>query len=101
MVIKDSPYHRSDSEELSLTDSLAVDRTILANERTLLAYLRSGVAMILTGVTFIAVFPSGYVAWLGMGCIPVGVVVVVVGVLRWVGMRQSIGCLGDQLKGEP
>ena len=46
--------------ELSLSDHLARERTMLANERTLLAYLRSSFALLAAGGTLLKLFPEDY-----------------------------------------
>lgn len=74
-----NPYGRFQDRELTLTDYLAIDRTVLANERTALAYGRTVLAMVIVGGSCIklfdawsmvvigAVFLAGSVgvAWLG------------------------------------
>ena len=51
--MRQSPYSHYGSQALSLTDHLAIDRTILANERTLLAYLRTALGLVVIGATFL------------------------------------------------
>ena len=44
-----NPYEAFRGHKLSLTDYLAIDRTILANGRTLLSYARTSPAMLAVG----------------------------------------------------
>jgi putative membrane protein len=89
----ENPYHRFRADQLILRDLLAVDRTALANERTLLAYLRTAFALLIAGVSFIKLefFQSDIsVVVLGWVCLPVGVVVAIVGIWRYVVMYRNI-----------
>ena len=49
-------------EGIDRRESLALERTKMANERTFLAFLRSGFVILVGGVTFLKVFPG--VPWL-------------------------------------
>jgi putative membrane protein len=84
-------YSRFDPEELILRDELALDRTRLANERTLLAYLRTSIMLLVSGGTIIKLFgdQTEYVvaAWIIMA---MGVVVGVVGFVRFISVSRSI-----------
>jgi len=93
-----TPYSRFSSDQLILRDELAIDRTILANERTLLAYLRSGVALLIAGVSIIHFSTERWFLIVGFACLPVGVVVGVIGALRYRTMNRSIGSLRRKLK---
>lgn len=93
--MKDSPYARFANGQLILRDELAVDRTLLANERTLLAYLRSAVALVIAGVSIMHFSTAGWFWWIGVACIPVGVIAGVVGVMRYRTVDRSISRLRD------
>jgi putative membrane protein len=88
--MKDSPYSRFDTHELILRDELAIDRTLLANERTLLAYLRSGVALLIAGISMIYFSQESWFWAVGIGCIPSGIIIGIIGVTRYRKMNQSI-----------
>ena len=60
-----NPYTRFSSRSLTLTDYLAIDRTILSNERTLLAYGRTALAQIIIGGSALKFFDSPLLAVLG------------------------------------
>ncbi|MFA5688968.1 MAG: DUF202 domain-containing protein [Kiritimatiellales bacterium] len=83
-------YSRFNHADLILRDELAIDRTQLANERTLLAYLRSAVALIIAGATIMN-FSKEFWFWLtGAVCIPFGIIVSIIGILRYRNMNRSI-----------
>ena len=92
-----NPYRRFKPEELLLRDEFAIDRTLLANERTLLAYLRSGVALILAGVTFIHFAQDQWFKTVGILCLPAGIVIMLVGGVRYRKMSSSIAATRIQL----
>lgn len=96
--MNDSPYGRFDGEELILRDELAIDRTLLANERTLLAYLRSGVALLIAGVSIMHFSAAGWFFAVGVGCLPTGVVVAMIGIHRYRKMNRAITIVRRQAK---
>lgn len=79
-------------DELILRDHLAIDRTVLANERTFLAFIRTGLAFLVLGLTFLqfAPEPTLLVNVSGYGFILLGVVICVVGIIRYFTMRRSL-----------
>jgi len=89
----DPIYSRFGASTLILRDELAIDRTILANERTLLAYLRSGVALLIAGVSIMHLAQAVWFWWVGLGCIPLGLAAVVVGVARYRVMGRAIAAV--------
>jgi putative membrane protein len=68
---------------MTLSDTLAIQRTQLANERTWLAYVRTGLTFFVAGVSFVQFFSAGLVRCIGWTFIPVGVVTLVVGYRRY------------------
>jgi putative membrane protein len=58
-----NPYERFRGKELTLSDYLAIDRTILANERTALANGRTFLAMIIIGGSLIKFFDT-WIMWI-------------------------------------
>lgn len=86
-------YEKFVSDELILRDELAIDRTLLANERTLLAYLRSAMSLVLVGITFIHLFETGIVVYVGIFCIPFGLLVGVFGMKRYRRMDKDLSIL--------
>ena len=93
----ETPYSRFGNTELILRDELAIDRTMLANERTLLAYLRSAVALLIAGVSIIHFSHGGWFFVFGVVCLPGGLIVALVGLLRFRGMNRSIAAIRKQL----
>lgn len=83
-------YQKFRSEDLILRDELAIDRTLLANERTLLAYLRSGVALMLAGVSLFHFSEAKWFQIIGLSCVPAGVIVMLIGALRYRQMNNRI-----------
>jgi putative membrane protein len=65
----------------------------LANERTLLAYLRSGMALVIAGVTIIHFSQEGWFQMIGICCIPIGLVVGIIGIQRYRKMNRSISLI--------
>ena len=96
-----NPYERFRDTQLILRDELAIDRTVLANERTLLSYLRAGITLLLAGVTLLNFFHSGYLFYVSLICMPLGLATTILGVMRFRKMAESIDivrCRIDQNK---
>jgi len=85
-----NPYERFSGNDLILRDELAIDRTILANERTVLAYLRVAISLILVGITFVHLFETELLGYVGLVCVPFGVVVGIFGYVRYRKMDKGI-----------
>jgi putative membrane protein len=67
--------------------TLAFQRTILANERTLLAYIRTALALLILGISLLQFFASFWMQGAGWMCILSGVGLLAVGFARF--RRQS------------
>lgn len=75
----------SPEEHRTLADSLAVDRTLLANERTGLAYLRTALGIVLGGLAVFRFFErQRHDVYEMMGILAL----VGAAVLAWVGIRN-------------
>ncbi|MDF3129315.1 DUF202 domain-containing protein [Kiritimatiellaeota bacterium B1221] len=85
-----TPYSQYSRKDMILRDELAVDRTLLANERTLLAYLRSAVALIISGFSIMHFSEAHWFWWLGVACIPSGLLVGIWGAARFRMMSRAI-----------
>ncbi len=83
-------YSRLKSRELTLTDYLAIDRTVLANERTALAYARTVLAMVVIGGTCIKLFDAWYMWAIGAAFIAGALVVAVFGWRRYHRTRRDL-----------
>lgn len=94
MCTSDIPYAQSSKEELILRDYLAAQRTVLANERTLLAYTRTALTLLIGGVTFIEFFGQVAAHALGWVFLPAAGLTVVVGVLKYRRMKDSLVRIG-------
>lgn len=84
------PYQRYCKEDLILRDYLAIDRTILANERTLLAYVRTALSLFVAGISFVKFFDSLPMTVVGWVMVPVGIAVLVIGIIRYQQMRVAM-----------
>ncbi|MCI0491501.1 MAG: DUF202 domain-containing protein [Planctomycetes bacterium] len=84
-------YERFESNELTLRDRLAIDRTRLANERTVLSYLRAAFMLLVAGATVIKLFGDSHAAVAtGWALIAIGVGVALFGGRRFAAMRRAI-----------
>ena len=83
-------YIGMSSGQLILRDYLAAGRTDLANERTFLAYIRTALAVFAAGVTFVHFFDSIWLEIVGWAIVPIGVVLLAVGVIRYKRMKRMI-----------
>lgn len=63
--------------------NLATERTELANERTLLAYGRTAFSMIVVGLSLLEFFDRARYQWVGIALIPLGVLVAIIGYVRY------------------
>jgi putative membrane protein len=84
------PYGEFSPEQLVLRDHLAVERTVLANERTLLAYVRTALAVLVVAASLIKFFKTEFFEVIGWVLIPVGLALIVLGVLRY---RAIAACI--------
>ena len=88
--MKHSPYSGYSKKDLMLTDLLAVDRTILANERNLLAYIRTSLGFLIAGATLIHFFKILLLQITGWVLIPLGFIILLVGIKRYRSVKYSI-----------
>ena len=91
------PYDRVSKDDLILRDELAIDRTALANERTMLAYMRTGLALVITGASIWHLVPSGWFRYLGFALIPLGLIVNVIGLVRFLRVRATLRRCGNTM----
>jgi putative membrane protein len=96
-----NPYSRFKGKELSLSDHLAIDRTILANERTLLAYGRTALALVIVGGSCIQFFEARWLEVLGGSFILAAVAVAIRGWERYHRMRAYVAAALDARTGNP
>lgn len=91
--MSDSPYKAIEPEALSTADLLAIGRNKMANERTLLAYVRTFLSFIVAGVSLIQFFNVASFVLLGYLLIPVGVIIMVIGVFRFRKAKRELNDL--------
>lgn len=96
-----NPYEKFRGRELTLTDYLAIDRTVLANERTALAYARTALAMIVIGGTAIKFFTQWYMWAIGGVFIAGAAVVGAIGARRYLATARSLATALEQQTGDP
>jgi putative membrane protein len=83
-------YDRFVGGRLNLREHLAAARSILANERTFLAYQRTAVTTFAAAASFIKFFNNPILEIIGWLLMPVSGITAVLGVVRYVRMRESI-----------
>jgi putative membrane protein len=96
----DDPYARFQREELSLTDELAIDRTVLANERTLLAYIRTALGFLVLGLTFHHFLEQVAYHILGFTFMGFAAVLFTFGIVRFLQVRRSLRIARGRRKSE-
>lgn len=84
---------------LSLSDRLAISRTELANERTMLAYVRTALALAAGGVALVEVFTSPALVAFGWLLLPVGALVLLLGIMRFRKARRALRALEADAEG--
>jgi putative membrane protein len=85
-----NPYDQFLTTHLILRDQLAIDRTVLANERTFMSYCRTSLALIFSGAGSIRFFDMFYADVAGWFLIALGLIVAVIGSLRFIVMNKKI-----------
>jgi putative membrane protein len=85
-----SPYTRFHSDELTLRDVLAVDRTLVANERTLLGYIRTTLALLAGGASLLHFFEGSLTTVSGIALLASSVPVFVLGVRHYIVRRRTL-----------
>lgn len=90
MKIYNGLYKNLISKNLSLTDQLAATRSILANERTFLSYQRGALTFAVAGLTLIKFFDWFWIVVIGWSFLPLGLVLVFIGVIRYRRMLKLI-----------
>jgi inner membrane protein YidH len=97
--IKNNLYQKFIEKQLPLGDQLAAARSILANERTFLSYQRTALTLAVAGFSFIKFFDTEFFEIVGWVFIPSALVTVILGIFRYVKMRDLIRNL-EMEKGE-
>lgn len=82
------------SKPISVSDCLAVERTVMANERTLLAYVRTSLGVLVVAITVIKFFQSQGMVILGYLLLVTGIVCATIGLMRFTEMMHRLNELG-------
>jgi putative membrane protein len=85
-----SSFPKSAKEVPVLRDHLADNRTVLSNERTFLAYMRTALSLFAVGVTFVKFFGHVLIEIVGWVLIPSGVLVFIIGFIKYKRMKNLI-----------
>ena len=92
-------YEKVIWRELPLSDQLAAVRSILANERTFLSYQRTALTLAVAGFSFIRFFDYDLIVFIGWIFLPAALITVILGVIRYLKMRDMISNLeSDHVK---
>ena len=78
------------NKDLVLREYLALERTKLGNERTLLAYIRTGLYFLVAGSTLGQVMETTFWKTIGDPLLYTGVLIMVLGVWRFIRVKNSI-----------
>lgn len=76
--------------ELILRDTLAIDRTRLANQRTLLAFVRTGLYLCFTGIGIFHINKDDTLDWLAWTAIGIGIFIAIIGLINYLKMAKKI-----------
>ena len=94
------PYSHVETEDLTLRDLLAVDRTIAANERTLLGYLRTSLALVATGGSLLHFVDETWALATGLALIASGVPLLGFGMSSYLRRRRALLPLMNRKRSE-
>lgn len=79
--------------KLILRDTLALERTKMANQRTLLSYIRTGIYFSITGMgilKFGKIDWQTFLDWVGWGLIGLGILTAILGLFIYRRMAKEI-----------
>jgi len=79
-----------DENRLPITDTLAVERTRLANERTLLAYVRTFIILLSSGLAIVQLNFLHRINYLGIALLTIAPLVLTVGLVSFFHMRKKL-----------
>ena len=92
----EKPYSKFTEEKMILRDYLAADRTVMANERTFLAYIRTALSIFAVGASFLQFFNSRVIQIVGWIFIPVGIIIFIIGLIKYWHMKNLIDKIKKQ-----
>jgi len=90
--------NKKEKAQLILRDTLALDRTKLANQRTLLSYIRTGIYFIMTAIGLSYLGKNTGFGWAEWALTGVGIVAVVIGFVSYFVIRKKINSAYDGSK---
>ncbi len=94
-------YQNYHSNELKLSDVLALDRTRLANERTFLAYLRAAIMLGVSAVSILKLLPdSPTLVTLAWVMLPASILLAIFGGIRSARLALSLRRLEEASTGK-
>jgi putative membrane protein len=79
-----------ENNKMKLSDSLAVQRTILANERTILAYLRTFIGMVGSGAALLKLIDFEWTRPIAFILIFLAPVILVIGLFRYFNTARTM-----------
>ena len=85
------------SNQENKRDRIDVYRTFQANERTLVEYLSTGLCLLVAGIVIVCMSHEYRFEAAGIGCMPVAVIIAVVGMARFRNMKKHITHIQEQL----
>lgn len=85
-----SPYTRFASDQLSLRDVLAVDRTVVANERTFLGYIRTTLALLAAGGSLLHFVDATWSLVSGLALVAASAPMFAIGLRHYVVRRSAL-----------
>ena len=89
IIKKYAPEH-PDTNDLILRDTLAIDRTRLANQRTFLSFVRTGIYFIATALGIFHLQKTGSLNWLAWSFVVIGSTSILTGIINYFVMRKKI-----------
>ncbi|MGB9771784.1 MAG: DUF202 domain-containing protein [Candidatus Kapaibacteriota bacterium] len=89
-LLTDDLFKKFVEKELNLNDQLAAIRSILASERTFLAYQRTALATLAAGLTLLQFFQNIWFQLVGWALIPIAIITVSIGFVRYRKTRRYI-----------
>lgn len=89
------PYYK---DKLSLSEQLALDRTILANERTFLSYMRTSLTIFVVGISFIELLDSPIIEIIGVIFLPIALSIFILGVKIYLKIRKELYNMREKIE---
>lgn len=93
-------YRFTNKEEIILRDFLAMERTRLANERTFMSYIRTSLFFFTGGLTLLQFEDYQNIHWLAYLAVVVSIIMVIVGVVRFIILSRRLHGYYKQIKSE-